>query len=133
MDVINKIGLAAIQDGRLLIVRKKGTRLFMMPGGRPEAGETEIQTLSREITEETTATLSDIGLIFFGEFEDAAANESGTVVRMKVYVGSIDGQIRSSREIAEDRWFDPHQDDWDILSDINKKHIVPDLLKQGLL
>lgn len=133
MDVINKIGLATIQDGRLLIVRKKGTRLFLMPGGRPEAGETEIETLSREITEETTATLSDIGLRFFGEFEDVAANESSTVVRMKVYAGSIDGHIRTSSEIVEFRWFDPHKDDWGILSDINRKHIVPALMKQGLL
>lgn len=133
MKVINKIGLVMIQNWKILIVRKRGASLFLMPGGQPETGETEIETLAREITEETTASLSAKDLRFFGEFEDTAANDPGAVVRMKVYVGSVDGKIVASSEIAEYRWFDPHKDDWNILSAIIKNYIVPALLKKGLI
>nr|WP_300336691.1 NUDIX domain-containing protein [Actinomyces sp.] len=39
-------------DGRLLTVRKRGTQLFIFPGGKPEAGEDAAQTAAREAREE---------------------------------------------------------------------------------
>jgi 8-oxo-dGTP diphosphatase len=133
MKVIEKIGLAMIRDGRLLIVRKKATALFLMPGGKPEPDENEVSTLEREIKEETMGTLQVDNLRFFGQFADFAANDPGAEVRMKVYVGSISGKISPSNEIAEYRWFDPHSDDWNILSDIIKNHILPALLQAEML
>ena len=38
--------------GRLLTVRKRGTTMFMHPGGKPGAGETAVQAAARELEEE---------------------------------------------------------------------------------
>ena len=35
--------------GRLLTVRKRGTTMFMHPGGKPEPGETAVQAAAREL------------------------------------------------------------------------------------
>ncbi len=45
----------------LLIVKKRGpyTGMYDLPGGSPEPGETEAETLAREIREETACNLID--------------------------------------------------------------------------
>ncbi|MCY7264598.1 NUDIX domain-containing protein, partial [Pseudomonas protegens] len=47
------IAIACLIDerGRLLVVRKRSTRFFMLPGGKAEPGETPLQTLKRELHE----------------------------------------------------------------------------------
>jgi 8-oxo-dGTP diphosphatase len=35
-------------DGRVLLVRKRGTSAFMQPGGKRAAGESDIATLTRD-------------------------------------------------------------------------------------
>ena len=49
-----KIVAALIHDqtGRVLLVRKRGTRAFMQPGGKRDASEDDITALCREIAEE---------------------------------------------------------------------------------
>jgi 8-oxo-dGTP diphosphatase len=45
---------ALIRDdlGRVLLVRKRGTAAFMQPGGKRDAGESDVAALTREIVEE---------------------------------------------------------------------------------
>lgn len=45
----------------MLIIKKRGpyTGMYDLPGGSPEAGETEVETLKREIKEETGCDLAD--------------------------------------------------------------------------
>ena len=52
-NVINVVA-ALIRDegGRVLLVRKRGTAAFMQPGGKRDAGESDVAALSREIVEE---------------------------------------------------------------------------------
>jgi len=38
-------------DGRVLLVRKRGTEAFMQPGGKRDIGESDVAALSREIAE----------------------------------------------------------------------------------
>ena len=44
------------RDGLVLTVRKQGSDGFMMPGGKPEPGETPLQTACREVNEEIGLT-----------------------------------------------------------------------------
>ena len=48
-----QIVAAVILDvaGRVLLVRKEGTDAFMQPGGKREAGETDLIALARELHE----------------------------------------------------------------------------------
>lgn len=45
----------------MLIIKRRGsyTGMYDLPGGSPEAGETEAETLKREIKEETSCDLAD--------------------------------------------------------------------------
>lgn len=100
------ITLAVIRQQQLLCVRKRGTTRFMLPGGKPETGETAIACLSREVQEELGCSVLTPGLRHMGEFAGAAANESGRQVRAQVYVGEIAGEIQLAAEIEEYRWLD---------------------------
>lgn len=60
--------------GELLLVRKRGTRMFMQPGGKFEPGETSEQALIRELREELGFELRHDDFEFVGRFGADAAN-----------------------------------------------------------
>ncbi len=49
--------LPAHDAGRLLLVRKRNTLAFMLPGGKAEPGEDPIAALTRELNEELNLSL----------------------------------------------------------------------------
>lgn len=102
-------GVVRDADGRLLLVRKRGTQRFMLPGGKGEPGETPIQTLARELFEELGCRLASAEP--FGVFEAVAANEPDHRVRGHVHLATIDGAVTPTAEIEEIRWIDPHAPD----------------------
>ncbi len=107
-------------EGRVLTVRKRGTDRFMLPGGKPEAGETPIETAVREVEEELRMRVDAAQLWQLGVFHAAAANEAGHRVTSTVFVHSADpkclreGLPEPAAEIAEVRWTDPSQEHADI-------------------
>lgn len=95
-------------DGRVLTVRKRGTGRFMLPGGKPEPGESPAATCVREIAEELGAELDPALLEDFGVAEDAAANEPGRRVRgIHLRYTGEPPEVAPRAEIAELRWVDP--------------------------
>ena len=100
---ITKVGLAFVRNGRVLLVRKRGGKSFILPGGKPEAMEDDVQTLSRELREELGCEVSEAR--FEGVFHDAAADLRGTHVSVRLYVGNLQGRPTPSAEIEEARWF----------------------------
>lgn len=97
-------GLVLDKSGRMLVVRKRGTDVFMQPGGKPEPGETAAHTLARELAEEVGIIVEPSQLRSLGEFSAAAANESGFTVVADVFEvsGTHDAHIQA--EIVELRW-----------------------------
>ncbi len=132
MKKIIKYGLIILKDGKFLINRKKGTTLFLMPGGKPEHNESIEDCLVREIKEEHTCSLVRESISFFGDFEDVAANEPNTLVCIKLYLGTIVGAPSTSSEIEEQRWFGKH-DDPQILSLIIRNKILPALVQKKVI
>ncbi len=96
------------EDGRVLTVRKRGTELFMLPGGKIEPGESSDATAVREVAEELGLALSRADLVFVGAFLTDAANEPGHWLRSDVYAypHPVAGE-RPAAEIVEARWLDP--------------------------
>lgn len=94
------------RDGRVLTVRKSGTQRFMLPGGKPEPGETAAQTALREVHEEVGIRLDPTTLTRLGSFQAPAANEEGTVVVAEVFTHPDESRPQPASEIAELRWLD---------------------------
>ena len=97
---------AVIRDeaGLILVVRKRGTAIFMKPGGKREPGEDDLAALARELTEELGCRLVQAELL--GRFEAPAANEPGHTVRAATYLVRVEGEISVRAEIEEMAWID---------------------------
>ena len=94
--------------GRVLLVRKAGTRAFMNPGGKPEPGESAAEALCRELAEEVGLTVQPEDLTYLGRFHADAANEPGHLVDAEAFAVTVaDAELRPRREIAEAVWVDP--------------------------
>mgnify|MGYP001942120981 CR=1 FL=1 len=98
-------------DGRALSVRKAGTRMYMFPGGKPEPGESPLQTAVREVAEETGIRLRAEELVTLGVHEAAAANEAGFRVVGDVFalarpLAEHERPVKAA-EIADLTWLDP--------------------------
>ncbi len=92
--------------GRLLTVRKRGTGMFMHPGGKPEAGETAAQAAARELAEEVGIVIDPGDLELMGVWIADAANEAATDIEATVFRAPGTWQAHPSAEIAEIRWLD---------------------------
>lgn len=105
------IAAAIIRDeaGRFLLVRKAGRSLFMLPGGKIEAGETPIQGLLRELKEEIALDISENIPDFFRTMSAPAAYEDGATVKAELFELNLadlaqDFQPMASHEIEEVQW-----------------------------
>ena len=102
------------RDGLVLTVRKQGSDWFMMPGGKPEPGETPLQTACREVNEEIGLIPDPARMPHLGLLEAPALNEVGFTVRAETYeYAPTDEQhellasLVPQAEIAELRWVNP--------------------------
>lgn len=96
---------------RVLTVRKRGTSRFMQPGGKPEPGESGLQTAVREVFEEIGLDLRADQLKAMGTFSAAAANEADFEVVCENFLVTFDDDaeavlegLQPAAEIEELRW-----------------------------
>lgn len=92
------------EAGRVLSVRKSGTGMFMLPGGKLEPGESPLAAAVREVAEELDVHVDPAELTLLGGFEAPAANEPDHVVRSTVFTHAGTVTPRAGAEIAELRW-----------------------------
>lgn len=116
--------------GRVLNVRKRGTSTLMLPGGKPEPGESAAETAVREIHEELGITLNPALLRGVGEFRAAAANEAGFDVVADVFEHPYVEGAQVLAEIEELAWVHP-SDVRDDMAPLNTEHVFPRLLAKG--
>lgn len=106
MPLIDKLGLLHIVDRRLLVARSHGKQRFYVPGGKREAGESDLAALGREILEELGTTLLADSIRPAGIFEaQADGRQDGVRVRLTAYFGTPEGTPAACAEIAELAWF----------------------------
>jgi 8-oxo-dGTP diphosphatase len=113
------------EDGRVLLVRKRGTAAFMQPGGKRDAGETDISALAREVVEELGCRIAESSARPLGVFECAAANEPGYRVSAAVYAVDVDGPVIPRAEIDQVVWVDPRALPDLPLAPLTRDHVLP--------
>jgi 8-oxo-dGTP diphosphatase len=128
-----RIAAAVILDahGRMLLVRKRGTRFFMQPGGKLESGESELETLARELREELGCALQNAE--FLGNFSAPAANEKSRAVEAALFHAEILGDITPGAEIEEIAWVKTTAEKAIPLAPLTEKQIFFFLQSRGLL
>jgi 8-oxo-dGTP diphosphatase len=104
--MIDKIAWLHLHDGQLLSTRSRGKDRYYLPGGKREPGETDAQTLLREIQEELTVALDPASLVYAGTFEAPAhGHPAGVLVRMTCYwAPRYTGTLQPAAEIEEVVW-----------------------------
>ncbi|WP_447729101.1 NUDIX hydrolase [Pseudoxanthomonas suwonensis] len=115
------------QDGRVLLVRKRGSDTFIQPGGKREPGEATLQTLARELEEELGVAMPAASAWRLGEFEADAVNEPGRRVRTEAYVVEVDGKPEVRAEIEELAWVLPRAPFPVKVAPLSAGHVLPAL------
>lgn len=126
-EKIISVVAALIRDeaGRILLVRKRGTQAFMQPGGKRDAGESDVAALSRELVEELGCRVDQGTVRALGVFECPAANEPGYSVRASVYAVDVDGAVMPQAEIEEMIWVDPAALPALSYAPLTRDHVLP--------
>jgi 8-oxo-dGTP pyrophosphatase MutT (NUDIX family) len=126
--------LVVDRAGRMLLVRKRGTSAFLQPGGKPEPGETPVQTIARELDEELGLRIALERFELLGTFEDAAANEPDhRVVGHAFHVELTDAEAASAAvaaEIEEARWASVAEAEALPLAPLTRSYFVPLTVKK---
>jgi 8-oxo-dGTP diphosphatase len=95
------INLACIRGNEILLVEKKG--VWILPGGKPLAGENDHKCLERELSEE----LPDASFSLAEHYEDFEGKtpNTGDMLTAKVYFGTFQGgEITVAAEISDSAW-----------------------------
>ncbi len=131
MTVIDKVAFLYLQDGKILSTRSKGKDKYYIPGGKREAGESDIETLVREVKEELSVDIIESSAKLYGVFEAQAHGKTeGVIVKMTCYTAEFAGELKADSEIAEIIWLTTA--DIESVSPVDKL-IFADLKQKGLL
>ena len=126
MKLIDKIALIEIDKGKILGTRSYGKAKYYIPGGKRDPGETDEETLTREIMEELSVSVIPDTIEYIGTFSaQADGKKEGIEVKMTCYKAKYEGALQASNEIQELRWLNYR--DIDVVSEVDKK--IFDFLK----
>lgn len=131
MAVIRKVGAVILSDDRqrMVVVRKKGKSVFIIPGGKPEGTESDVEALKRELREELNIELQDCS--FLGEYAETAAFGEGSLI-LRVYDVVVSGHLSVDNEIEEAVWIgSDYQEQGIAVASGLSHHVVPALAERG--
>lgn len=116
---------------KLLLVRKRGSRFWMLPGGKIDGAETAVQALHRELQEELLWDAAGTALQTLGSFENRAANEANTRVQAQVFYAALahTPEIHIAAEIEAMQWWPMDSAMDDSFAPLLRESVVPELLR----
>jgi 8-oxo-dGTP pyrophosphatase MutT (NUDIX family) len=120
MKEVDKIAFIQTKNGQILSTKSKGKSKYYIPGGKRNSGETDEQTLVREISEELSVQINNKTIEYVGTFKAQSDGEKeGVLVKMTCYKAEYEGILKPANEIEEIKWL--NYKDLDIVSEVDKK------------
>ncbi|MFI0471430.1 NUDIX domain-containing protein [Halomonas sp. HMF6819] len=110
--------------GELLLVRKRGSRFFMQPGGKIEPNEPARQALVRELEEELGVVVASERLEYMARLKIEAANEPDTLIDTELFRLDLDEHVEAAAEIAEAVWVTPPSAQALALAPLTREHVL---------
>lgn len=102
---IDKVAWLELAEGRILSTRSRGKDVYYLPGGKREPGESDVDTLVREVEEELAVAIDPVTAVHEGTFRaQAHGHTAGVEVVMTCYSATYEGIPAASSEIEEIRW-----------------------------
>jgi 8-oxo-dGTP diphosphatase len=103
--IIDTVGWLSLANGRILSTRSRGKNAYYIPGGKREPGESDLDTLIREMREELTVAIDPTTAVHEGTFTAPAHDQpEGVIVRMACYTARHEGIPTPNSEIEEISW-----------------------------
>ena len=99
----DKIALVCIRDRKVLMARSKGKKNFYMPGGKREAGETDVECLVRECREELGIEIDPDSAHLYGVFSSFSYVDK-PLAKLTMYQANFAGAPAPCSEIEEIAW-----------------------------
>ena len=132
---ITKSALLILNDDSTAFLASinKGGEYWLLPGGKIEEGETPEDALVREIEEELGCQLDKESLEHITDYRGPAAGRPGIMVHIKLYQGTIDGELTANAEIEKLGWLSKEDAENPVASETIRVHIIPDLVQRGIL
>lgn len=104
--MIKKVAAVIIKNDCILSVsKKKAPNFYILPGGKYEGTENDIEALSRELREELNVTISKME--FFDDYEDISMLENEKLF-LRTYITEINGEPHPDNEIHNVKWIPIH-------------------------
>lgn len=94
------LGIVRDSHNRVLLVRRCGEDRWIFPGGQSEAGETETETVVREVREETGVECQ--ALAFIGRRTHPASNRA--IAYWLCMPLTFEVKVADVKEIAQAQW-----------------------------
>lgn len=129
---IHKVAYLVVRSGRVLLCQRHGRPSpLILPGGKMEPGEEEMECLARELREELGQVVA-VEVRRLGTYHHHTADEPPRPIRIDLYAGELAGQPEPNSEIAALVWFGA-EDDPALLPPSLREVVFPDLIARGEL
>ena len=133
------VGIAFVENGKLLIVRSKRsatTNSWTLVGGGIETNETEIEAALREVNEEIGQGFEfcEEDLLPIMCFKELAASDNDVIIEMNMYLATkkIHVNLIPNDEILAYHWYKLGETEYNLSSSIGD-HFLPYAIQKGLI